>query len=281
MSHASPDAWHEAASEGQTFRYLDSGTGPLVLLFHGFPDVPDSWDGVRTRLNAEGYRTVVPYLRGYHPATFSDRRFRATDLADDIALLLDALRESSAVVVGHDWGASLAYSAATKYPDRVKKIVPIGIPHPLTIKPKPSEALAGRHFAYFKLPWARLTARAFDLKLVDRLYRRWSPNWDGPAREQSVAESAQALQDKRVLRGALAYYKALNPLDRFFRPKIAVPALIVGGSDDPDVFQRAYAATPSRFTATCDVRIIDGAGHWPHRENEAAFLDALLEFLKS
>jgi len=273
--------WREASASGQTFRYLDSGEGPLVLLYHGFPDLPESWDSIRTRLNAEGYRTVVPYLRGYHPATFSDRRFRLTDLADDVALLLDALGESSAVVVGHDWGASLAYCAGTKYPDRVTKMVPIGIPHPLTVKPKPREALAGRHFAYFKLPWARLTAGAFDFKLVDRLYRRWSPNWDGPAREQSVAESAQALRDKRVLRGALAYYKALNPFDSFARQKIAVPGLIVGGSDDPDVFQRAYALTPERFSAPCQVCIIEDAGHWPHREQEDAFVAVLLEFLRA
>ncbi len=271
--------WREASASGQTFRYLDSGQGPLVVLLHGFPDIPESWDSIRERLNAAGYRTVAPYLRAYHPATFSDRAFRSADLADDVALLLDALGESTAVVVGHDWGASEAYCAAIKYPERVTKIVPIGIPHPLTIKARPWEALAGRHFVYFKLPWARLTAQAFDLKLVDRLYRRWAPNWDGPAREQSVAESAQALRDKRVLRGALEYYKALNPIDRFFRIKITVPALVVGGSDDPPVFQRAYAATPSRFTASCEVVILDGAGHWPHREQEDAFVEALLKFL--
>ncbi|HUS21868.1 MAG TPA: alpha/beta hydrolase [Aeromicrobium sp.] len=271
--------WHEATSDGQTFRYIDSGQGPLVLLFHGFPDVPESWDGVRARLNAAGYRTVVPYLRGYHPATFSSRGLSARDQADDVALLLDALGESTAVVVGHDFGASIAYSAATKYPDRVTKIVVVGIPHPLAIKPRPTEVAAGRHFAYFKFPWAALTARAFALKLVDRLYRRWAPNWDGPAREASVAEAIQTLRDKRVLRGALAYYKALNPFDRFLRQKIAVPALIVGGADDPPVFQRAFAATPRHFSAPCEVEIIDGAGHWPHREQEDAFVDALLAFL--
>jgi pimeloyl-ACP methyl ester carboxylesterase len=276
---STPHAWREATSDGQAFRYLDSGEGPLVVLVHGFPDVPDSWDSIRSRLNAAGYRTVVPYLRGYHPATFSDRTFRISDLADDFALLLDAIGEQTGAIVGHDWGTSVAYGAGTKYPDRVTKLVAIGIPHPLTIKPRLTELAAGRHFLYFKLPWARLTAGAFDLKLVDRLYRRWSPNWNGPAREQSVVASVHVLRNKRVLRNALAYYKALNPLDSFARPKIAVPGLIVGGSDDPDVFQRAYAATPGRFTAPCEVRIIEGAGHWPHREQEDAFVDALVTFL--
>jgi pimeloyl-ACP methyl ester carboxylesterase len=279
MATPIPGAWHEASANGQTFRYLDSGEGPLVVLLHGFPDFPDSWDSTRARLNAEGYRTVVPYLRGFHPVTFSDRGFSSSEQADDVALLLDALGEPSAVVIGHDFGASMAYGAATKYPDRVTKIVAIGIPHPLAIKPKPWEVMAGRHFLYFKFPWARMTAQAFDLRLVDRLYRRWAPNWNGPHREASVAEAVQALRDKRVLRGALSYYKALSPFDRFLRPKIDVPALVVGGSDDPAVFLRAFHATPSRFTASCDVRLLDGAGHWPHRENEAAFLEALLEFL--
>ncbi|HUP99388.1 MAG TPA: alpha/beta hydrolase [Aeromicrobium sp.] len=279
MTAVVPGAWREASSAGQTFRFIDSGEGPLVVLLHGFPDVPDSWDAIRQRLNAEGYRTVVPYLRGYHPATFSKRSFKTRDLAEDHVLLLDALGESSAVVVGHDWGASVAYGAATMYPQRVTKLVAIGIPHPLTLRPKPKEAPYGRHFLYFKLPWASLTAKAFDLKLVDRLYRRWSPHWDGPARDEAVAESVQALRDKRVLRNALAYYKALNPFDRSLRPKIAVPGLVVGGSDDPPVVQRAYAATPSRFGGPCEVRVLDGAGHWPHREREAEFLDVLLAFL--
>ena len=61
--------------------------------------------------------------------------------------------------------------------------------------------------------------------------------------------------------------------------KIGVPALVVGGADEAPVLQRGYEATPRRFTAPCDVRILDGAGHWPHRENEDAFLEALLAFL--
>ena len=194
-------------------------------------------------------------------------------------MLLDALGVSSAVLVGHDWGSAIAYGAATAYPERLDKVVVVGIPHPITLRPTLSGARDGRHFVYFKLPWAAFTARAFDLKLVDRLYRRWAPHWDGPEREASVVDAVETLRDKRVLRGALAYYKALNPLDRLFRQKISVPGLIVGGSDDPPVFQNGFAATPKRFTASCDVRILEGAGHWPHREQEAAFVAALLECL--
>lgn len=271
--------WREASAGDQTFRYVDRGAGSLVVLLHGFPDLPSGWFDVGARLNAAGYRTVIPYLRGYHRATFSDRGFTTSDQADDVALLLDALGESSAVVVGHDWGADATYSSATKYPGRVSKMVVCGIPHPSTLKPSLGSAWVGRHFLYFKLPWARATARLFGLRMVGRLYRRWAPSWTGPARDASVAAAVEAFGDPDVLRGALAYYKALVPGNPLYREKIAVPALIVGGADEPPVLQQGYAATPSRFTAPCEVRILDGAGHWPHRENQDAFMQALLAFL--
>jgi pimeloyl-ACP methyl ester carboxylesterase len=271
--------WREASAGGQTFRYVDSGEGPLVLLLHGFPDLPTSWDSIRARLNEAGFRTVAPYLRGYHPATLSDRGFDTSDQADDVALLLDALGEATAVVVGHDWGADATYSSATKHPDRVTKMVALGIPHPMTLKPSLGAAWAGRHFVYFKLPWAQATARLFGLRMVGRLYRRWAPSWRGPVRDASVAAAVEAFRDERVLRGALSYYKALRPGQPLYRAKIGVPALVVGGADEAPVLHSGYEATPRRFTAPCDVRILAGAGHWPHRESEDAFLEALLSFL--
>jgi pimeloyl-ACP methyl ester carboxylesterase len=271
--------WREASAGGQNFRYVDSGEGPLLLLLHGFPDLPTGWDFIRARLNAAGFRTVAPYLRGYHPATFSDRGFTTSDQADDVALLLDALGEATAVVVGHDWGADATYSSATKYPDRVTKMVALGIPHPATLKPSLSAVWVGRHFVYFKLPWARATARLFGMRMVGRLYSRWAPSWSGQVRDASVAAAVEAFGDERVLRGALSYYKALQPGNPLYRAKIDVPALVVGGTDEPTVLQRGYEATPRRFTGSCEVRILEGAGHWPHRENEEAFLDVLLAFL--
>jgi len=115
--------------------------------------------------------------------------------------------------------------------------------------------------------------------MVGRLYGRWAPSWQGTDREASVAAAVEAFGDPAVLRGGLAYYKALTPGHPLYRQKVAVPGLVFGGSDEPPVLQDGYAATPSRFSAPCTVRILDGAGHWPHRENEDAFMDALLAFL--
>lgn len=261
--------------------HADSGEGPLVVLLHGFPDLPASWDPVRARLNAAGYRTVAPYLRGYHPDTLDDRGYSAQEQAEDVVRLLDELGAETAVVVGHDWGASGTYAVAAVHPERVSKMVALGIPHPRTIKPSPGTAVAGRHFVWFKLPWAALTAQRLGLRMVDRLYRRWSPTWSGPARDESVARAVEAFRNPRVLDGALGYYKALDPGADLWRRRIGVPALVIGGTEEFTALQAGYAATPHRFDGPCTVLVLDGAGHWPHREREDEFVAALLEFLAS
>ncbi len=87
--------------------YADTGEGPPVVLFHGFPDTPSGWSSTAERLSAAGYRTIVPYLRGYHPATIvPGRRYRGRELGEDAIALLDALGLEQAVLVGHDWGAA-------------------------------------------------------------------------------------------------------------------------------------------------------------------------------
>jgi pimeloyl-ACP methyl ester carboxylesterase len=94
-----------ASLDGQRFVYADSGEGPLVVLLHGFPDTAHSWERARGVLNAAGYRTVVPYLRGYHPDTIvPGRGYGGDDTAGDVPRLLDAIGAEQAVLVGHDWG---------------------------------------------------------------------------------------------------------------------------------------------------------------------------------
>ena len=99
-----------------------------------------------------GYRTIVPYLRGYHPDTFvPGRPYDALTLAEDAVGLLDALSIDSASLVGHDWGATLVYGAAALAPERVDALVAIAIPHPLTLKPRNALqalglAVLARHF---------------------------------------------------------------------------------------------------------------------------------------
>src|SRR6202453_4659058 len=123
------DALPLVDANGLKFAYLEEGTGPLVLMLHAFPDTAHTWDDLRSRIAAKGYRAVSPYMRGYHPTAIPDRDADQETLASDALALIDALGASEAVVIGHDWGASAAYGAAALGPERVKKLFVLAIPH--------------------------------------------------------------------------------------------------------------------------------------------------------
>jgi pimeloyl-ACP methyl ester carboxylesterase len=265
-----------ATAHSQKFVYADSGEGPLVVLFHGFPDLPTGWADTREVLHGAGYRTVVPYLRGYHPDTLvPGRKYGGEEIAGDAIRLLDAIGAQDAVFVGHDWGAAITYRAAELAPDRVRAVVPVAIPHPRMLKPSPSLAWKGRHFLTLRVPSRAWLARRDDFEYIDTLMRRWAPNWSGPARDACLADVKRAFADPRVLDGALGYYRNAS---REAVGRLSQPALVVGGTTDliaPDVFREST----NGFDGECEVAILEGAGHWPHREAAAEFQEKLVAFL--
>lgn len=270
----------------QTWRYNESGQGRPVLLFHGFPDTPHSYAGIARALNQAGYRTILPYLRGYHPDTLvPGRPYDALSITQDAIGLLDALGLESAVLVGHDWGATLLYGAAALAPDRVDAIVPIAIPHPRTLKPKNALQAAGilvmaRHLLYFRLPWAEASTRRNDFKYIDTLYRRWAPNWRGPERDAAVARVKQAFSTPEVLSAAIEYYRAMSSkLDRRLTGPIQCRGLMVAGGKDFGGHIGPYKKSQGLFGGGAELLVVPEGGHWPHREEESLFTDRLIRFL--
>lgn len=270
----------------QTWRYHDSGEGRPVVLAHGFPDTPHSWEGIAASLNQAGYRTILPYLRGYHPDTVvPGRPYDALHVAEDATGLLDALRLESAVLVGHDWGATLVYGAAALAPERVQGIVPIAIPHPQTLKPKNALQALGmlvmaRHFLYFQVPWAEAGTRRNDFRYIDTLYRRWAPGWYGPERDAAVARAKDAFATPEVLTGAIDWYRAMGAkVDRRLTAPIECSGLMVAGEKDFGGHLGPYKKSQGLFEGGAELLVMPEAGHWPHREQESQFTDALLRFL--
>lgn len=274
------DGWNEVtAAGGQRFVYRDTGDGPAVLLLHGYPDTPHTWDGVAAALAGAGYRAVVPWLRGYHPATVSGRGYDALTIAQDPVLMLDALGLDRAVLVGHDWGAAMTWGSAAVAPQRWRAIVPIAIPHPSLLPRDPRSLWGARHFVGFKMPWAAAMTRFNDFHYVGSLYRRWAPGWSGPDRDACLAHAKECFRDPVCLNGSIDYYRALSPTPpRELRRVPQLPGLVVGGTDDlvpPPLFGR----TAQRMGEGARSLLIEGVGHWPHREGEEQFTAALLEFL--
>jgi pimeloyl-ACP methyl ester carboxylesterase len=272
------EAIRHVDANGLRFAYLEEGHGPLVLLLHGFPDTARSWDHARARIAAKGYRALSPWMRGYVPTAIPDRDADLETIGRDALALIEALGESSAIVVGHDWGAAAAYAAASLQPARIKKLVVVGIPHPTTmLTPSPARIWAVRHFFAYKLPGASRRFARNDFAALPALYKRWSPMWAPPATE--FAPVRAAFSDPASLEAALGYYRQLRfRVQSFLRKKIEVPTVAFAGLDDNLVALADYAGARRMFTSGYIVEEMRG-GHFMHREYPDEFADKLLAHL--
>jgi pimeloyl-ACP methyl ester carboxylesterase len=261
------------------FAYLASGEvgAPLVLMVHGFPDTAHSWDLVRPAVAAAGYRVVAPFTRGYAPTEIpSEEAFDADTLGGDLAAIIEALGEKSAIVVGHDWGASAAYSVAALHPERVRLLITLAIPHPASVVPTPKMLWTVRHF--FTLRWKSAVdrARKDDFAMIDELVRRWSPAWDVPPGETEAVK--RSFREPGSLDAALGYYRALRPwLPPSQKKRVEVPTVSFAGEND-NIDVSAYERARSRFKSSYDVVKMPG-GHFLHREHPDRFRDELLAVL--
>jgi pimeloyl-ACP methyl ester carboxylesterase len=262
-------------ANGLDFAVLEEGAGPLVLLLHGFPDTAHTWDPTRAALAAAGYRAVSPFTRGYAPTSIpGDSDYGVETLARDAAALIEALGEQRAIVVGHDFGAATAYSLANLFPEKVRFLVTVAIPHPAALKPTLGLLWKIRHFFTLRLPGAARRMRANDFAGVDVLVRRWSPAWDLPPDETAAVK--RAFSEKGCLEAALAYYKAIKtrPPASQLTP-ISVPSLAFAGATDYAVKPEAYERARRYYKEAYEFVTLPG-GHFLHREHPTQFHEALL-----
>ena len=253
--------------------------GPLAVLLHGFPDSAHTWRHLLPLLADAGFRAVAPFQRGYAPTSVpADGYYQTGALSLDAIELHSALGgDGDAVIVGHDWGASAAYSAAALAPDSVRLLVTIAIPHPAAVSPTPSTLWAVRHFFALNRRSALRWVPNDDFAYVDELMRRWSPNWNpGP---EEAAEVKAVFRNPKNLEAALGYYRALRPWPpSSHKMKISVPTVSFAG--DADILPpAAYEKARSRFTGPYEVVQMPG-GHFMHREHPAVFNEKLLRVLE-
>ena len=267
--------------------YVTAGHGPLVVLLHGFPEFWYSWRHQISVLARAGYRVVAADMRGYN---LSDKprgasAYAAWRVADDVARLVEALGEQRAVVVGHDWGGTIAWLFGMRHPGRTSGLVSINSPHPASLRralTHVDQFLRSSYVLFFRLPWLpELTIRAGDFALVRRILRV-APARPGTFSEEEIDRYVAALSQPGALTAALNYYRALaRPggigLRENLRPIVA-PALVIWGERDP--YLRPELADPARrWVPAAAVRRFAELGHWPHLEDPATVNAALLAFL--
>lgn len=264
-------------ANGVRFAYLEVGTGPLVLLVHGFPDTPYTWDRALPALAAAGFRAVAPFTRGYHPTAIpADGAYDTDTLGKDLVALIEALGEERAIIVGHDWGASAAYSAAGLVPERVRLLVIFAIPHPRSLRPTPRLVWRVRHMISLRRKGAAERMLRDDLAEVDVLVRRWSPAWDVPPDE--TARVKAMFREPGCLEAALGYYRAIRVgLPAGHRRPITVPTVAFAGDSDL-IAPRAYEKARRCFTSSYEVVQVPG-GHFMHREHPDQVIGELVRVI--
>lgn len=273
--------------------YHDEGpaSGTPVVLVHGFPDVPGTWDDVVAALPAD-VRVIRPYLRGVGGSTVTDPRARSGQvaaLATDVLGLVEALDLTGIILVGHDWGARTAHALAVLAPERVAGLVTLSTAY------GPSSLLSARDgFAEARAAWYRYWwcteagAAAFrrdPAAFVRFAWEDWSPTYDLPA--DALDRILRAVDTDRFADDVIHYYRhgageaegaavyagAQAVLDAW--PPIRVPATFLIGSADGCETPALARANAPLFPAGRELVELDGVGHFVPREAPAAVADAI------
>jgi pimeloyl-ACP methyl ester carboxylesterase len=283
-----------AAVNGIRLHYAESGSAnKLVILLHGFPEFWYSWQKQLIALS-EKFHVVAPDLRGYNlsdkPSRVED--YRIDKIVADVIGLIDHFGAQQAAIVGHDWGAGVAWAVAQKHPERVSKLVVLQVPllavwrANLTFK----QLMRSWYMFFFQIPqlpeWllARQNFRAIESTFQEKVGRK---NSFTPA---DVERYKEAAQQPGALTGAVNYYRA-NLFDRLFvrkqqpnnkqsNARIKVPTLFIFGEQDFAIIPASVRGQEKYIDADYrEVRIPD-SGHWVQNEAPEEVNAALLEFLK-
>jgi pimeloyl-ACP methyl ester carboxylesterase len=269
----------EIEANGTKFAALTWGEGPLVLLFHGFPDTAQTWDRIGPAIARAGYRVVAPYLRGYPPSALPASDTDSRTLGEDVVAIAKALSKDPVRIVGHDWGAEAVQAAVALAPERFSHVVTIAIPHRAAITFTPMLAWRVRHFIGLTLPGAEARFAARDFAGIEVLWKRWSPTWRYTDADLEPVKNLFAAPG--ALHAALGYYRAASfRTPAFLRAPVDVPTLAICGADDPNISPAQFESARGLFRGRYEVATIPG-GHFCHRESPDACVDAIVPFLSS
>jgi pimeloyl-ACP methyl ester carboxylesterase len=268
-------------------------SGPLAVLLHGFPDSAHTWRHLGPALAHEGWRVVAPFTRGYAPSEVpADGRCDVGALMDDAVGVHAALDGGSdAVLIGHDWGAMTAGALASHRDSPFARVVamavpPIGaLPFGESLRHFPGQLRRSWYMGFNQLP--HLPERSLD-RLVPKLWRDWSPTYDGQA---DAAQALDALPDTAHRRAAVDYYRQLaRPIGvpaRYRRWQASlrdlpiVPLLYLHGRGDACLAPQFAEIAAAHLPEQSAVRVVDDAGHFLQLEQPEEINRLVLDFLRS
>ena len=311
-----PTREYDVDTNGITLHVTEEGDGPVVLFCHGFPDTAYTWRRQMKAIAAVGYRAIAPDMRGYGLSSAPTDAGVYTPLhtAGDWVGLLDALRVPSAVLVGHDWGATHAWNAALMRPDRFKAVFCLSVPYVprgevSVFEKMRNSSLQDKFYMFEQIrPDADRLWEHAEVSIPGILYwasaaapadRRWSPmdparslHRPAPGPLPAWAESDYVNHNIGEFRrtgfhGALNYYRAAEPyfhLSAVFKGAIVTqPSFFIWGKADglrelyPLTIEQMRAGLPGLRGGL----ELDNVGHWVHHEASDVVNEQLVKFLQA
>jgi pimeloyl-ACP methyl ester carboxylesterase len=262
---------------GVGIEYEVTGEGPPVVLLHGFPDSGRLWRNQVGALVDAGFSTIVPDLRGYGASDQPTEveAYSIPYLAGDVVAILDAQGVERAHVVGHDWGAALAWAFGSLLPDRVDHLVALSVGHPAAFM---SAGYVQREKSWYML-----------LFQFEGIAEQWLSNddwanlraWGGHPDVDGVIADLEA---SKSLTPALNWYRANIPPEAFVQPPVELPAVQaptmgVWSSGDFALTEAQMTGSGAHVSGPWRYERIEGPGHWMQLEAADAVNELLLDFL--
>ncbi|MET0855038.1 MAG: alpha/beta hydrolase [Microterricola sp.] len=272
----------------------EPGGFPVVLL-HGFPYDPRSYDVVAVELAANGADVVVPYLRGYGPTRFrsetSARSGEQAALASDLRDLIDGLGLDQPIVVGFDWGGRAACAAAALWPEKMGGLVAIGgysihdVLAMAAIPDVPEFEAKDWHQWYFQIERGRAGLKRYRREIARQLWQEWSPNWDVDERTFDATATSfdnpdfveVVVHSYRVRYGLAAEDPRYAALEKRLStlPPITVPTIVIDPSEDPVMPPLSREGHEAYFENLLDYRQTP-VGHNTPQEDPNSVVSAIL-----
>jgi pimeloyl-ACP methyl ester carboxylesterase len=262
-----------------------AGSGPVVLLLHGFPETSHAWRHQIDAL-APHFRVVAPDLRGYGS---SDKppgiaAYRREVLGTDVLGLIHAFDAERAHVVGHDWGGGVAWTFAMQHPDALDRLAVINCPHPVpmakALRSNWRQIRRSWYIFAFQIPWLPEWALTRDNAHALREALRRSAKRGGTFAQDDLDAYARAFAASGAATAAINYYRAaFRQGARVRGPRITAPTLLIWGEDDVALGKELTYGMDDLFAGELRIEYLSDTSHWVMEERPAEVNRLLLDFL--
>jgi pimeloyl-ACP methyl ester carboxylesterase len=267
--------------------YVEAGNGPLVILLHGFPEFWYGWRRQIAPLAAAGYHVVAPDLRGYNLSSRPKgiAPYGADKVAEDINGLIHELGYESAILVGHDWGGTVAWTTAMNHPEVVERLAILDAAHPRKLQKglfKPRQLRRSWYFFFFALPWLpERIVRARNFRFFRNFLRDARPAYT----EQETDRYVEAWSQTGALSGMINYYRN-SVFTPPWRAKAAIklvsaPTLVIWGQRDRYLGRTLAEPEHHDVPNLVGVERLPNASHWVHHDEAERVNQLLVKFFAS